>query len=111
MKIFRFVDVATLSHRQEETDRFFKVLRGDSGHLREYRRVRTASGVSRSARSHSFRQYRSFGAMVYMQLRAYVKAVTNLRVPEKPIIFLRSIYCRILYYRLCIVIFLSYLYV
>ena len=35
MKIFRFVEVATLSHRQEETDGFFKVLRGDRGHLRE----------------------------------------------------------------------------
>ena len=35
MKIFRFVEVATLSHRQEETHGFFKVLRGDRGHLRE----------------------------------------------------------------------------
>ena len=35
MKIFRFVEVATLSHRQEETDGFFKVLRGDRGHLSE----------------------------------------------------------------------------
>ena len=35
MKIFRFVEVATLSHRQEETDGYFKVLRGDRGHLRE----------------------------------------------------------------------------
>ena len=35
MKIFRFVEVATLSHRQEETDGFFNVLREDRGHLRE----------------------------------------------------------------------------
>ena len=35
MKIFRFVEVASLSQRQEETDGFFKVLRGDRGHLRE----------------------------------------------------------------------------
>ena len=35
MKIFRFVEVATLSHRQEETDGFFKVLRGGRRHLRE----------------------------------------------------------------------------
>ena len=28
MKIFRFVEVATLSHRHEETGGFFKVLRG-----------------------------------------------------------------------------------
>ena len=35
MKIFRFVEVATLSHRHEETDGFLKVLRGDRGHLRE----------------------------------------------------------------------------
>ena len=35
MKIFRFVEVATLSHQQEETDGFFKVLRGDRSHLRE----------------------------------------------------------------------------
>ena len=35
MKIFRFVEEATLSHRHEETDGFFKVLRGDPGHLRE----------------------------------------------------------------------------
>ena len=35
MKTFRFIEVATLSHRQEETDEFFKVLRGDSGHLHE----------------------------------------------------------------------------
>ena len=35
MKLFRFVEVATLSHRQEETDEFLKVLRGDRGHLRE----------------------------------------------------------------------------
>ena len=35
MKIFRFVAVATLSHRYQETDAFFKVLQGDRGHLRE----------------------------------------------------------------------------
>ena len=35
MKIFRFVEVATLSHRHEETDEFLKILRGDRGHLRE----------------------------------------------------------------------------
>ena len=34
-KIFRFVDIATQSHRHEETDGFLKVLRGDRGHLRE----------------------------------------------------------------------------
>ena len=34
MKIFRFVEVGTLSHRQEETDGFLKVLRGIRGHLR-----------------------------------------------------------------------------
>ena len=34
MKIFRFVDVATLSHLHEETDGFLKVLRGIRGHLR-----------------------------------------------------------------------------
>ena len=61
MKISRFVDVATLSHQQEETDGCLKVLRGDRGHLREEK----ASGVSRSPRSHSFRPYRSFGAIVY----------------------------------------------
>ena len=35
MKIFRFVEVATLSHRHEETDGFLRVLRGDRGHLHE----------------------------------------------------------------------------
>ena len=35
MKIFGFVEVATLSHRHEETGGFFKVLRGECGHLRE----------------------------------------------------------------------------
>ena len=35
MKIFRFVEVATQSHRHEETGEFFKVLRGDRGHLPE----------------------------------------------------------------------------
>ena len=35
MKIFRFVEVATLSHRQEETGGYLKVLRGDRDHLRE----------------------------------------------------------------------------
>ena len=39
MITFRFVEVATLSRRQEETDGFFKVSRGDRGHLREQRRV------------------------------------------------------------------------
>ena len=33
MKIFRFVEIATQSHRHEETDGFSKVLRGDRGHL------------------------------------------------------------------------------
>ena len=35
MKIFKFVEVATLSHRQEETGGFLKVSRGDRDHLRE----------------------------------------------------------------------------
>ena len=35
MKIFKFVEVATLSHRYKETDGFFKVLRGNRGHLHE----------------------------------------------------------------------------
>ena len=35
MKIFRFVEVATQSHRHEKTGGFFKVLRGDRGHLSE----------------------------------------------------------------------------
>ena len=35
MKIFRFVAVVTLSHRQEETDGFFNVLRGYRCRLRE----------------------------------------------------------------------------
>ena len=35
MKIFKFVEVATLSHPHEESGGFFKVLRGDRGHLRE----------------------------------------------------------------------------
>ena len=35
MKIFRFVEVATLSHRHEETGGFLKVLQGDRGHLLE----------------------------------------------------------------------------
>ena len=35
MQIFKFVEVATLSHRQEETSGFLKVLRRDRGHLRE----------------------------------------------------------------------------
>ena len=34
-EIFKFVEVATLSHRHEETGGFFKVLRGVRGHLRE----------------------------------------------------------------------------
>ena len=39
MKIFRFIEVATQSHRHEEAGGFFKVLRRDRGHLRQYRRV------------------------------------------------------------------------
>ena len=35
MKIFRFVEVATLSHRNEETDGILKILQEDRGHLRE----------------------------------------------------------------------------
>ena len=35
MKIFRFVEVASQSHRQEETGAFLKVLPGDRGHLCE----------------------------------------------------------------------------
>ena len=35
MKIFKFVEVATLSHRHEETGGFLKFLWGDRGHLRE----------------------------------------------------------------------------
>ena len=35
MIIFKFVEVATLSHRHEKTSGFLKVLRGDRGHLRE----------------------------------------------------------------------------
>ena len=35
MKMFKFVVVATLPHRHEETGGFLKVLRGDRGHLRE----------------------------------------------------------------------------
>ena len=35
MKIFKFVEVASLSHRHEETGGFLKVLRGDRGHLTE----------------------------------------------------------------------------
>ena len=35
MTIFKFVEVATQSHRHEETGGFFKVLRGERGHLRE----------------------------------------------------------------------------
>ena len=35
MKIIRYVEVATLSHRHEETDGFLKIFRGDRGHLRE----------------------------------------------------------------------------
>ena len=35
MKIFMFVEVATLSHRHKETDGFFKVLRGERSHLHE----------------------------------------------------------------------------
>ena len=61
IKIFKFVEVATQSRRHSG---FFKVLRGHRGHLIALRRVWMASGVSSSARSHSFRLYRSFGAMV-----------------------------------------------
>ena len=35
MKIFRSADVATLLHRQEEIDGFFKILQRDRGHVRE----------------------------------------------------------------------------
>ena len=35
MKIFKFVEVATQSHRYEETGGFLKVLREHRGHLRE----------------------------------------------------------------------------
>ena len=35
MKIYKFVEVATLLHRREETGGFLKVLRGDRGHLHE----------------------------------------------------------------------------
>ena len=35
MKIFKFVEVATLPHQHKETEGFFKVLQGDRGHLRE----------------------------------------------------------------------------
>ena len=35
VKIFKFVEVATLSHRHEETGGCVKVLRGARGHLRE----------------------------------------------------------------------------
>ena len=35
MKIFKFVEVTTQSHRPEETGGLLKVLRGDRGHLRE----------------------------------------------------------------------------
>ena len=34
MKIFKFVEVETLSHRHEETAGFLKVIRGDRGYLR-----------------------------------------------------------------------------
>ena len=34
-EVFKFVEVATLSHRHEETGGFLKVLRGERGHLRE----------------------------------------------------------------------------
>ena len=39
MKIFKFVEVATLSRRHEETGGFLKVLRGERGNLREQRSV------------------------------------------------------------------------
>ena len=35
MKIFRFVELATLWHRHEETDGFLEVLQGNRSHLRE----------------------------------------------------------------------------
>ena len=35
MKIFKFVEAATQSHRHEDTGGFFKDLRGDRGYLRE----------------------------------------------------------------------------
>ena len=34
MKIYKFVEVVTESHRHEEAGGFLKVLRGDRGHLR-----------------------------------------------------------------------------
>ena len=52
MKIFKFVEVATQSHRHEETGGFFKVLRGERSCLCEQRRVRMTSEVSKSTRSH-----------------------------------------------------------
>ena len=42
-----------------------------------------ASGVSRSARSHSFRPYRSFGAIVLRELRT--ASLVNLASSEKTI--------------------------
>ena len=35
IKIFKFVEVAALSHPHEETGGFFKDLRGERSHLRE----------------------------------------------------------------------------
>ena len=75
MKIFKFVEVATQSHRHEETGGFFNVLRGDRGHLREEK----ASGVSRSPRSHSFRPYRSFGAIAYTLRKLVMPEMTRER--------------------------------
>ena len=68
MKIFRFVEVATLPHWHEGTDGFFKVLQGDRGNLREWRRVWVANWVSSSVRSHIFRPYRIFGAIVGLHM-------------------------------------------
>ena len=39
MKIFRFVKIATLSHRHDGTNGFLKILEGGRDHLREYRRL------------------------------------------------------------------------
>ena len=39
LKIFRFLEVATLLRRHEETGGFLKVLQENRGHLREKRRV------------------------------------------------------------------------
>ena len=65
MKIFMFVEVAIQSHQNKETGGYLKVLRGERGHFVNKEGCMT-SGVSRVARSHSFRPYRSFGAIVVL---------------------------------------------